>query len=284
MKMLFAHKECDFVLPMLKIISASPYGCTISQIINAIPDNMILNDEDLKPSPTRKGEFKYQQIVRNLISHKNKAFLECVDIDKTNPKKSVFFLNKNGQKKISSINTSSIAQAKMQSPQKQSVITHIDTKKTDNMRSSDSDIYHTASQFNLDKYDFKILEQINNPKFNGKIKTDNSLAEDIKRIHGFECLYTRLTGCENKTFVGKNDNNYIHSHHLIPMSAQKLFFPKSLDRPSNIVPIAPFFHDILHHGKKKDKEPILFVLYNALIKDLNNDNIFISFEQLLKYY
>ena len=78
---------------------------------------------------------------------------------------------------------------------------------------------------------------------------------------------------------------YTEAHHLIPMCASKDFFPRNLDRPSNIITLCPNCHTLLHHGSEDEKKRILRILYDKYIPGLNRDEIYISFEDLYnKYY
>lgn len=276
-----AHKECDFVIPILKVIAKYPDGCTISQAVGEIPNHISLNEMDKKSSPSRKGEVKYQQIIRNLISHKNKTFFDCVDTVCNKSKRSIYVLNANGYKLLGFTNEQCCAVLKDVDVEKLVPVATYTTTSVPPIYSNNQDL---CELLNLDKYDMQLLKQINSPDFKGTYKTNKSIGEYVKCLHEHQCLYTRLTGSPKITILTPNGVDFVHSHHLIPMSAQKFYSPKSLDRPSNIVPLAPYYHDVLHHGIIEVKKEILFVLYNATIKGLNHDGIYISFEQLLELY
>ena len=111
-----------------------------------------------------------------------------------------------------------------------------------------------------------------------------SITKTIIEFSNGECLYAKLIGAKHLSFKQDNGKNYVEAHHLIPLSARRDFFPRNLDRPSNIVCLCPICHDILHHGSQNDKEKILRVLYDHCIEALNEDQIYITFEQLLSYY
>ena len=282
MTMAPAHKAHEFIPAMVEIIKKYPDGCSMNQIMSEIPDYIELTDGDKAPSPSRKGEVKYQQIVRNIVSHNNKTFLQQVEVSKMEDKKSknIFKIKKEDPITVPTILMIE-EELKVEAP---------DTFTAKTMK-SDSTITTTsvsdssdATFGDYDRYDAKLMEQVLNHKFNGKPKTDSTLVEYIKNIYSHQCLYTLLTNGEKKTFECENGDDYIHGHHLVPMAQWKDFFPKSLDRPSNIAPLAPYYHDMLHHGTKEAKEKILKVLYNAMNEGLMRDGIYITFEQLMMYY
>ena len=277
-----AHKEHEFIPAMVEIIKKYPDGCTMNQIMSEIPDYIKLTDGDKALSPSRKGEMKYQQIVRNIVSHNNKTFLQQVEISKMEDKKSknIFKIKKEEPITVPTIPT---VEEKPKPEVPGNPVS--ESPKTDTTVTVSSVPDETSETFgDCDRYDAKLMEQILSPKFNGKPKTDSTLVEYIKNIYSHQCLYTLLTNGEKKTFECENGDDYIHGHHLVPMAQWKDFFPKSLDRPSNIAPLAPYYHDMLHHGTKEAKEKILKVLYNAMNEGLMRDGIYITFEQLMMYY
>ena len=273
-----AHKEHEFIPAMVEIIKKYPDGCTMNQIMSEIPNYIQLTDGDMKPSPSRKAEKKYQQIVRNIVSHNNKIFLQQVEIFKSKDKKSqnIFKIKEN---EITNPILTPISIKDIPSRNKEEE----NNKEDEAVKTLPTSELNTI--FNdCDRYDAKLMEQVLNPRFNGKPKTDSTLVEYIKNIYRHQCLYTLLTNGEKKTFECESGDDYIHAHHLIPIAHWKEFFPKSLDRPSNIVPLAPYYHDILHHGTRETKEKILKVLYDAINEGLVRDGIYITFEQLMMYY
>ena len=114
--------------------------------------------------------------------------------------------------------------------------------------------------------------------------TDSSLKESILVIYGYTCQYGKLIGEKHQSFLREDGNPFMEVHHLIPMKASQDFFPRNLDRASNLVCLCPNCHERIHHGSKEEKEKVLKVLYNAMIDGLNYEEIYISYKQLLKYY
>ena len=74
---------------------------------------------------------------------------------------------------------------------------------------------------------------------------------------------------------------YMEPHHLIPMAAQG-DFDVSIDVPDNIVSLCSSCHNEIHYGKNAAK--LIEQLYNSRIHLLEQNGIFISLPQLLKYY
>jgi len=59
---------------VLRILAESPEGeASIRKLKKTIPDYIKLTEGDLKPSLTRRGEALWEQIVRNIVSHKKSA-------------------------------------------------------------------------------------------------------------------------------------------------------------------------------------------------------------------
>ena len=113
----------------------------------------------------------------------------------------------------------------------------------------------------------------------------------IKRNFRFKIYAIQLANycCEvdfnHVTFIRKSNNkNYTEAHHLIPLNRQfdKKFENVSLDCPANIVSLCSNCHNLLHYGK--DKETILFNLYNKHYERLKRSGIDITFQELLSFY
>lgn len=74
---------------------------------------------------------------------------------------------------------------------------------------------------------------------------------------------------------------YMESHHLIPMAAQG-DYDVSIDVPENIVSLCSSCHNEIHYGKNAVK--LIEQLYNSRVHLLEQNDIFVSLPQLLKYY
>lgn len=55
----------DLVLPILELLADSPGGLATSELIEALWERLTPTGENLAPSPSRPGERKFDQIVRN---------------------------------------------------------------------------------------------------------------------------------------------------------------------------------------------------------------------------
>jgi hypothetical protein len=63
--------EAEFANVVEKVLSMIPSGeATYAELIDEIPNRMVLSAEDLAPSLTRRGEPVWHQRVRNITSHK----------------------------------------------------------------------------------------------------------------------------------------------------------------------------------------------------------------------
>lgn len=251
------HNENDFVVPTLFVLFNHPDGIPTEQVKNEIRNFISLNKDDLAPYQSRnKNEPRYFQIVGNMISHKNPRLFKCVDrvMNNTEGKpKNILILNKDG-------------------------IDYVETLIVSINKENDDKIIA------VDKFDQKIIDFATNDKGNKSLR-DNRLAREIIEICNYKCQYAVIKGKNHQTFSTEDGKKYAEAHHLIPMKASKDFFPKNLDRASNLICLCPNCHAILHHGSKEAKKDILKTLYDNYISGLNEDGIFISFEKLLeKYY
>lgn len=77
--------------------------------------------------------------------------------------------------------------------------------------------------------------------------------------------------------------NYVESHHLIPMYYQEKF-DNSLDVEANIVSLCVVCHKKLHHAELNEKRDMLHMLFNQRKERLNKCGICISFDKLLELY
>jgi hypothetical protein len=63
--------EAEFADTVETILSELPTGeATYAELIDEIPNRIVLTAEDLAPSETRPGEPMWHQRVRNITSHK----------------------------------------------------------------------------------------------------------------------------------------------------------------------------------------------------------------------
>lgn len=259
------HTEKDFILPILIMLYEKKVECTTEEIKNEVSKYITLNQDDLMPYPSRnQNEPGYYQIVGNLISHKNPNLLKYIALIvpdsekfKKNPKK-LWILNDKGVEYVSSI----IRDVKS----KPELGTLIEEKVVDDI-------------------DRKIIDYAKTHSLNNRPNTNLKLAKIIIEINNFSCQYATYMGKNHKMFNSKDGKPYVEVHHLIPMKALRDFFPRNLDRASNLVCLCPNCHAKLHHGDLNERKKMLKLLYDKYINQLNEEEIYISFDVLFnKYY
>lgn len=270
------HKEEYFVIPMLKVLYFHEEPVSTEDIKKEIYKYCELSEEDKMPYQSRsKNEPRYYQIVGNVISHNNYNFFshvikiesENVASNKKAPDK--FTLNENGKEYIKGII--------------QEEEDNLDGEFFD--YSFDDSVSNKDISLEIDEANKRILEMYDK---NGEVKkpsADKNLSRVVLELTGYRCQIGLLLGEEHQLFSSKNNEPYLEMHHLIPLKASKDFFPLNLDIAANLVPLCPKCHAILHHGSIEEKTVFLRILYNKRIKSLNENGIFISFNDLLeKYY
>ncbi|MBV1819988.1 hypothetical protein [Clostridium cochlearium] len=77
--------------------------------------------------------------------------------------------------------------------------------------------------------------------------------------------------------------NYVESHHLIPMCYQEKF-DNSLDVEANIVSLCVVCHKKIHHAELSEKRGMLYILFKQRKERLEKCGIYISFDKLLELY
>lgn len=260
------HSEKDFIIPALKVLF-NKGAATTSEIKDEIHKYIELNDEDLAAFDSRKTrkESAYRQVIGNLISHRNKGFFSYVSINDgtgTAPKGS-FSLNELGKEYVS-------------------MIIEEDSRVIDEKNDVSIDTGHSVD---LSGIDTKYIDYVMENGFEKRQNTDSNMKDTVLEMCGRLCEYARLIGEMHKTFKGTDGKPYMVAHHLIPLSARKDFFPRNLDRPSNIVCLCPTCHDRVHYGNEEERKKILKALYDNHIDSLNDEQIYISFDELYtKYY
>ncbi|MDY4787989.1 MAG: hypothetical protein SO253_01565 [Bacilli bacterium] len=263
--------EEDILVPALRIIQAHP-NCTMRDIKQQISKNMKFYPADLEPSPTRRGECKYHQIIGNLISHRgNNLFGKYVTVIVTSRRNgNQFVLNAEGNQFLNGLDVESIYET---------IDEYAENEYVQNAESYD-DTVDLSSQNNR-------KPELGGGVKNNRYKTNSKLAKTVLKRCNYKCEYAKLINTEHPTFTTKANLPYLEAHHLIPMKAQKDFGNLNLDRVENIVGLCPLCHSIVHYGSFGEKERILKELYNDRIKALNNCDqpIHITFEELInKYY
>lgn len=264
------HSENEYIIPTLMVLYEHIEGCPTETVKEEIGNYITFYEDDLKPYPSRNpNEPRYYQIVGNLISHNNEELFQYIDrvvseeeIGKKKPMY-IMLLNDLGKAYVESLLS------------KISLNIHIDK----NLETS-------KERPIIDKYDKKIIELASRKNYSNKPIRNQKLAKQVIEICNYKCQYAVLTHQKHLMFNAADGKPYAEAHHLIPLKASSDFFPRNLDRASNLVCLCPSCHAILHHGSKEEKKQILRIIYDHYIGVLNEDEgIFISFNRLLeKYY
>lgn len=265
------HKEKDFIIPALRVIQKHQ-KCSMEVIKDGIDEFILLNDSDKEKSNSR-NESKYRQIVGNLVSHGNKAFMKYInqeiphdEIASKTPKR-LFSLNKDGVKFLNSI-------------AEQEALEELDDTSEDNLISK-ADVLDDNLLSVLDNRQVDLSKKAN---YSNRPKTDPRIAATVIKRYNYECLNAILNAEKHITFINMSGKKYVEAHHLIPMKASK-DFSVNLDRSSNIVPLCPLCHTRIHYGNINEKIAVLKKLYDECMPKLKEDGIFITFNDLLnKYY
>jgi hypothetical protein len=64
--------ELEISEAALRVMAAKPSGeVTIQELVKSVPSFVSLTDADMATSSTRPNEAVWEQIVRNIVSHKN---------------------------------------------------------------------------------------------------------------------------------------------------------------------------------------------------------------------
>ncbi len=268
---MFQHKESDFVIPVLKTISFAGGKCTTEYVKRNVHQHINLTEKDMMPYPSRnKNEPRYYQVVGNLISHKNAVLFTYINVLFENNENQLI-LNEHGKEYLKSLIDET------------NKTTFIEKEQTNAEPCQESN--ETKSEFTIvDPFDEKIMEFALKHGLNKRPPTDSKIVNTVFEISGYNCEYATSLGKKHNLFGGKSNRPYLEGHHLVPMKAALDFFPLNLDRPSNISPLCPGCHALLHHATKSEKEKVLRVLYDNHIEQLNSEGIYISFEKLLENY
>jgi len=260
------HKQNDFIVPALRVILSHDGQCGTKTIKDEVHLFIELSEEDRRPYESRrKSEPRYRQTVGNLISHQKRELLQYIDIVEVlrdvsgRAVEHIWKLNKKGYE----------------------YLTSLDYIVTDGM---DNTIVETDANLPIiSPLDQKKLDALDVGKPYAR-RTETGIKEAILILSEYKCLYAKLIGETHASFITDKNKPYMEVHHFIPLKAASDFFPRNLDRPSNMICLCPKCHDILHHGSREEKEKILRVLYDDVIDMLNAEEIYISFSALMKYY
>lgn len=141
------------------------------------------------------------------------------------------------------------------------------------------------SQQDIDNANARVPSLKPGSSSNKRYTTDPKLAKTVLVNSGWKCALDGFDGHAHTTFDTKTGNKYLEAHHLVPMKAQKDFYPTNIDISDNIIPLCPNCHKAVHYGNISEKRRFLKPLYDARIASLKAHGINISFDDLInKYY
>lgn len=104
-------------------------------------------------------------------------------------------------------------------------------------------------------------------------------AEAIKE-GGYGCHIDR----SHQTFTSKaSKQQYVESHHIVPMSLQKQF-ENELDQTANIIALCPNCHRLVHLGSDIEREELLRTVFIKRRDRLKNIGIEMTYSQLKQIY
>lgn len=269
-------KEEDILIPALKVIQKHP-NCQAAVIQSELENEMVLSEEDLKPSLTRNGEPMYKQIVRNLIG----SHFETNDFGKKYVTRRI----------IGPMQRTSNRYVYRLTEEGKNLLTRLELDGVVNFADENEDDYDVRratpfdSERELKASNERNPELIPGQRENRRYKTDPKIAQTVLKKNEYKCEYARIAGEIHNTFVNSRNHKYVEAHHLIPMKAQKDFLPLNIDREENIVSLCPTCHRAVHFGNIIEKKKHLKPLYEAKIEKLRAKGIDITFEDLInKYY
>lgn len=265
------HNENDYVIPALLFMYDHGRHATMSEIKNEIGKYIELNEDDLAVFESRRTrkEACYRQTIGNIVSHHNKRFFEYAEHDNPNgpyPKGSLGLTDK-GVVFIENLKKNNEARIDL------------------NISTNQGTEVFEKDFVSMNAVDDRMLRYVESHGLNKRPTTDGKLKATILEICGYRCQYAEMIGEKHETFIGEDGKPYVIVHHFIPMSARRDFFPRNLDRASNLICLCPMCHDRIHHGTKEERERILRVIYDHYIEALNDEQIYVSFDDLIeKYY
>lgn len=265
------HVQSDFVIPALLVIDSHIDGCNSSTIKDEVHLYIELTADDLAPYESRrKTEPRYRQTVGNLISHRYPPlfrYLEEIVRNKPDRKGMEYVWKLNSEGKVYVSNIKKVQEAGQLLIEKSSSI---------------------YEQTEIEDIECSLISPVDQKKIDNAGKkgrvTDSVLKDAILKLAEYRCFYGKCIGEHHMSFMTSDGHQFMEVHHLIPMKASNDFFPRNLDRASNLVCLCPMCHERVHHGSTEEKEVVLKVLYDEMIDGLNDEEIYISYSQLLDYY
>lgn len=92
-----------------------------------------------------------------------------------------------------------------------------------------------------------------------------------------------IKGCNTPKFLNRNGDSYYERHHFIPKK-YRANFQTSLDDVSNLIPLCPCHHRMIHLGDKESRDNLIDIVYSIQIDKLKNAGLSIEKEKLKELY
>lgn len=89
--------------------------------------------------------------------------------------------------------------------------------------------------------------------------------------------------CTSERFSNRKGDAYYERHHFIPKKYRDRF-ETSVDHVSNLIPLCPCHHRMIHLGDKEHRDNLIDVIYSTQIEALKNAGLYIDKEELKELY
>lgn len=111
------------------------------------------------------------------------------------------------------------------------------------------------------------------------------LVKTVLEKNNYECFIDN----GHKTFQNKKGINYMEGHHVIPFTLENVNyfwnnFQRNLDCTENIIPLCPLCHRAIHFANDNVKKDLIKKIYDKQIQKLNDANIQVTENELMKFY
>ena len=94
---------------------------------------------------------------------------------------------------------------------------------------------------------------------------------------------TQSSDCTSERFLNRKGDAYYERHHFIPKKYRDRF-ETSVNHVSNLIPLCPCHHRMIHLGNKEKRDKIIEVIYSTQIEALRNAGLYIDKEELKELY
>lgn len=143
----------------------------------------------------------------------------------------------------------------------------------------------TDDEYSLSEKEILLKEE--NPEYiiEKKKKILNSFSRSIEVIKNakigdkYTCQYNKF----HKTFLTPQNIQYMEAHHIVPLSAQKLF-STNLDVLENVICLCPQCHAEIHYSNYDDRKKLVDFIYQNKIEQLQTAEIKLERKELYRMY